>query len=82
MPMRLAGRAPARVEGVPPEGDGAPKDANLWRPHPLPDTAGASRRANHGGYGSGPRFSLFVALSAFGLLERENNSQPAPGGDS
>jgi len=58
-------------------------------PHPLPDTAGASRRATYtsvryrasrylsanaqarsvrmlfcGGYGGGPRFRLFVALSA------------------
>jgi hypothetical protein len=31
-------------------------------PHPLPDTAGAFRRGNHGVYDSGPRFSVLVAL--------------------
>jgi hypothetical protein len=27
-------------------------------PYPLPDTAGASRRASGGGYGTGPRFPV------------------------
>jgi hypothetical protein len=49
-----AGLAPI---GLDPEGVGAPKSANLWLPYPLPDTAGASRRATCGDYAiGGPRF--------------------------
>ena len=40
-------------ERTSPEGGGAPKSANLWLRDPLPDTAGASRRATCGDLADG-----------------------------
>ncbi len=60
------------------EGDGAPKSANLWLPHPLPDTAGASRRAKCGVCSAPGRAFRFSGRST----RTRRRRQPAPGRDS
>jgi hypothetical protein len=57
---------------ISPEGGGAPKSANPMAPHPLPDTAGASRRATCGDLADGR-----AALSLGTPLETRGDGSPS-----